>query len=94
MATRKDGKQGHKTDKLWRDALMRAVKRAVGNGKKTKRLEALADKCVERGLAGDMQAIKEIGDRLDGKPAQAVNLSGDPENPITFIERVIVKAKD
>ena len=32
---------------------------------------------------GDMAAIKEIGDRLDGKPTQQI--AGDPDNPVTLI---------
>lgn len=66
---------GAKSDKLWRDALMRAVHREAEQGKPTKRLEALADKIVAKGLEGDIQAIKEIGDRLDGRPAQALEHS-------------------
>jgi hypothetical protein len=33
-------------------------------------------------MAGDNWAIKEIADRLDGKPAQSMQLSNDPENPL------------
>ena len=74
MAARKDGKQGHKSDKLWRDAIMVAVKRQTTGGKKTKKLSLLADKLIERALEGDITAMKEIGDRLDGRPAQSVEL--------------------
>ena len=37
--------------------------------------QALREVCkmlVEKALDGDMQAIKEIGDRIDGKPAQEI----------------------
>lgn len=63
---------GPKSDKIWRDAIMRAVKREVekGGGRK---LEKLADKLVERGLDGDVSAMREIGDRIDGKPVQAIS---------------------
>ena len=40
------------------------------------RLLLLAERLFAQAMAGDMVAIKEIGDRLDGKPAQAV--VGDP----------------
>jgi molecular chaperone GrpE (heat shock protein) len=46
---------------------------------------------------GDLGFFKEFGDRMDGKAAQAVTLSGDEDNPlnvITKVERVIVNAKD
>ena len=62
------GRKGPSNDKIWRDAIMRAVHRAA-NGEKTKRLEQLADQLVARGISGDVPALKEIGDRLDGKPA-------------------------
>lgn len=44
----------------WRDAVRKAVMR---EGK----LDALAQALVARGLEGDMAALREIGDRLDGK---------------------------
>ena len=75
MAARNDGLQGHKSDKIWRDALHRAVKRVVESGKHkgTKKLEQLTEKTVEMGLGGDIQALKEIGDRLDGKSPQHIS---------------------
>ena len=59
-------------DKLWRDAVRRAVKRRAAEGKGTQ-LEALADKLVACALAGDIGAMQEIGNRLDGKPTQELN---------------------
>jgi len=94
LPARKDGKQGHKFDKLWRDALMVAVKREAANleGKPTRKLTLLAEKTVEMGLEGDMTAIKEIGDRLDGKPVQGIS-STDPEGkPANFI--MMIQADD
>ena len=88
MAARLDGKQGYKADKLFRDALMVAVKRATAKGSPTKRLAALADALVEKGVGGDVPAIKEIADRLDGKPMQGVAL--DVAVAITTIERRII----
>ncbi len=44
------------------------------------------------GDGGDVSALKEIGDRLDGKPAQAVNV--DVNVQVTAIERRIVDAID
>jgi hypothetical protein len=42
-------------------------------------------------------AAREVGDRLDGKPAQAI-IGGDADDPaltvVTRIERVIVDTKD
>ena len=49
-----------------------------------------ARRLVTKAMEGDVTALKEIGDRLDGKPTQAVDLGGELE--ITKIERVIVNA--
>lgn len=77
--------------KPWAEALNRALLAEDG-----KKLRALADKLVDRALEGDVTALKEIGDRVDGKPAQSLTVGGDQDNPlaITTIERRIVDAKD
>ena len=73
---------GPKSDKIWADAVRRAVNRRLDKEEgKPKKLERLADKIVEAGLAGDIQAMKEIGDRLDGKPKQA-HVGDDDAPPI------------
>jgi hypothetical protein len=38
-------------------------------------LRAIARKLIETAKGGDLQAIKEIGDRLDGKCAQTIDRS-------------------
>lgn len=90
MAAPKNPK-GFKSDKEWRDVIRRAVHdyRKDPSGKKTKALLMLAHRLVDAALAGDMTAMKEIGDRLDGRPTQGV--AGDPEGPaIEVIKRIIV----
>lgn len=77
MAAPKNPKP-YKGEKLWRDAILRAVNRRM-EGNNTKHLELLADKIVAEGLAGNIEAIKEIGNRLDGKPVQPV--AGDDDAP-------------
>lgn len=44
----------------------------------------------------DTAAAREVGDRLDGKPAQAIvgDNGEDPINVLQRIERVIVRPKD
>jgi hypothetical protein len=39
-------------------------------------LDLIARAIVDAALAGNMRAAQEIGDRLDGKPAQNLNHSG------------------
>lgn len=85
------GQPGNKNatkNKLWEDALRRALLAEDG-----KKLRTLADKLIERAENGDVQALKEVGDRIDGKPTQTI--AGDPDNPLGFeiIERVVVDPK-
>ena len=70
-----------KSDKEWRNAIRLAVHglRTAKDGDKAKKvrvLRLLAERLVKRALDGDIAAMKEIGDRLDGRPAQSVDVSG------------------
>lgn len=79
------GNQNAKKNKLWADALNRALLAEDG-----KKLRALADKLIARAEEGDVTALKEIGDRLDGKPAQAITGADGGPVQLEKIERVIV----
>ena len=72
------GNQNAKKNKDWESAIKRAIARQHGNLESG--LDHLASKLIEAIENGEGWAIKEIGDRIDGKPAQSV--IGDPENPI------------
>lgn len=62
---------GRKGEKIWADAVRRAVMRRMEDVEgKPQKLERLADALVSSALEGETVALKEIGDRLDGKPAQ------------------------
>jgi hypothetical protein len=74
--------KGAWSDKAWRDAIRVAVNRAHEDPKKGKRLAALADALVDAGLEGDVSALKEIGDRLDGRVPQAV--TGEGGGPVAL----------
>ena len=37
---------------------------------------------MRKAIGGDMAAIKEIGDRLDGRPAQQIQATGDDDGPL------------
>jgi hypothetical protein len=75
---------GYKSEKSWRDAILRAVNRRSNGKGSPKRLEMIADKCATEAMNGESWAIREIGDRLDGKPAQAIAIKGDPDSPVIF----------
>ena len=77
-----------KSNRLWGDTIRRAIAQSDAD-----RLRKIAEALLTKAEEGDMAAIKELGDRLDGKPAQT--LSGDPENPLVFqqIRRLVVDPK-
>lgn len=69
-------------EKSFANMLNIAIKEAVAGSDKTK-LRAVADALVEKAMSGDVQAIKEVADRIDGKVPQAV--VGDAEHePVTL----------
>lgn len=67
--------------KAWADAVRRAS-HALDPKTKAKKLDLLARSLVTAGLAGDVSALKEIGDRLDGKVPQAV--TGEGGGPVAL----------
>ncbi len=80
------GNQNAKKAKLWEGALKRALARAAGSVEHG--LDKIADACVAEALNGDKDARIEIACRMDGKPAQAVTVSGDEENPLRTVSRI------
>src|SRR5262245_17137309 len=80
--------RGQQRDKPYREALRMELAAAGDNMKK---LREIARVHIARCEAGDMQAIKELADRLDGKPGQILeHYDADGSRPITKIVREIV----
>lgn len=78
--------------KIWKDAINRAIKRREADDPRA--LEKIADRLIEAVLAGDVPAMKEFGDRVDGKVPQAI--VGDNNYDavrVEFIKRIIVDPK-
>lgn len=71
-----------KAEKVWADAIRKAVYKRIDDPedpqKTTHKINVLAGMLVARAIEGDIGAIKEIGDRLDGKPKPG---SGDESDP-------------
>lgn len=66
-------KRGNRwSDKEWREAIRLAVHEEDESG--VKKLRRLATVLVNAALEGKMDALQEIGNRLDGKPAQEIDL--------------------
>lgn len=60
--------------KLVERALRKAVSRQVSHTDKRARLEAVMDKTVELAMEGEQWAVQFIGDRLDGKARQQLEV--------------------
>jgi hypothetical protein len=73
--------------KQWQMALERALDKR-GAGDRRAALDDLAERLLQQAEAGEGWALKELGDRLDGKPAQAI--VGDAGmDPVQTAVRVI-----
>lgn len=70
----------------WKEAINRAIKRRESVDPLA--LEKLADKLIAGVEAGDIAAIKEFGDRVDGKVAQAI-IGGDDDDPAIQTRMVV-----
>lgn len=81
------GNQNAAKAKMWRAAIERALD-AKGAGDRLAALNELATKLLERCEEGDLGALRELGDRLDGKPAQAI-VGDDDLPPVQQAIRVI-----
>lgn len=77
--------------KPWKEAILRAIKRREEADPHA--LDKLADKLIAGVDQGDIAAIKEFGDRLDGKVPQAIigGDEGDAPVRVETIRRIIVK---
>ena len=72
--------KGAKDEQPWTAALRKALAERDKTG--PQKLELVASACVSAAIAGEVSAIKEIGDRLDGKPVQAQIIQGDKDKPL------------
>lgn len=62
-----------------------AIKEATEAG--GTKLRAVADALIEKAMSGDVQAIKEVADRLDGKVPQAL-VGDDEHDPISVVNEI------
>jgi hypothetical protein len=90
MAAPLGNKNGVK-GKIWSDALRKAVL-TKGQGEGKKRLVKIALALLDKAESGDVAAIREFGDRIEGKAIQAIS-GPDGGAIIHTVERVIVEAK-
>lgn len=78
----------------WRSAIDKALSnRCKSDGQKA--LVAIAEQMLQKADEGDMTAIKELGDRMDGRPHQSTSLEGPNGGPVQIeeIARKIIDPK-
>ena len=76
---------GPKREKPFRDALMLAIKEAEAKENSARSLRRIAERLLEEAAMGNVQAMKEVADRMDGKVPQGIE-NGDANQPfrVTF----------
>ena len=94
MAGAPKGNNNSGKGRLWARAIDKAMAKRSKTDAFTEMIELAGQLLVKCG-EGDLTALKELGDRLDGKPAQSIGIHGEEDKPpVTIIERLIVHATD
>lgn len=76
------GNSNAEKGKRWRMAIDAALSK---HGKdKAEALAEVAEKLIGKALEGDMSAIKELGDRIDGKSVQPMDIKGDLKTNVIY----------
>ena len=87
------GNQNAAKAKIWSAAIHRVLEARTGSRLDQKHaLDDLAAALIDKAAEGDMGALKELGDRLEGKPAQSLHVGNEDGKPFltSRIERVII----
>jgi hypothetical protein len=80
----------NKNNRIWANTI-----RKLAVQEDYKRIHAIAEKLYEKAIEGDLGAIKEVGDRLDGKAVAVQELTGaDGKDLPSGIGIVFVKPDD
>ena len=77
---------GRRKNRPWRDAIERAITRANKEGMQA--VDELADAFLAACLSGDVAALKELGDRIDGKVPQAI-VGDEDEAPLNVVHKIV-----
>lgn len=88
------GNQNYLKGRRWKDAINRALEKRTTKAGGIEALDDLAEKLLSLGDQGDIAALKELGDRLDGKAAQSLDIGNKDGEAFTVIQRTIVDPRD
>lgn len=80
MAAPEGNTNSSAANRLWANTIRRAVAQSD-----PEKLRKIAERLLEMAEGGDIQAMKELGDRLDGKPKQQVENTGKDDGPLEVI---------
>jgi len=80
------GNQYAAKERIWRTAIDKALEERGGELGRMGALKELAHKLLDRVAEGDMTALKEFGDRMDGKTSQQVELTGANGGPVMIAD--------
>jgi HPt (histidine-containing phosphotransfer) domain-containing protein len=75
------GQSGNPSGAKREKKFVAALNRAIASDD-SERLRQAAEKLLDEAAAGQPWAIDQLANRLDGRPAQAVEVSGDQDNPV------------
>jgi hypothetical protein len=73
----------------WAEVIRTVAERMDKSGKEYK--VAIAEALLKEALKGNVAAIKEIGDRIDGKAKQAIEMTGTDKEPIDISPLVALR---
>lgn len=73
--------------KRWRSVLLKRIEVLQA-------MEKMADSLITEAMTGNMQALKEIGDRIDGKALQGIEMSGMDGEAIQTVSTIRIVSGD
>jgi len=80
------GNPGGRRKDIFSEAYLRILNKTIINDPEGRRLiDAIAEKVAEQAMKGDLKAVAEIADRLQGKPTQAGSLGGEDERTTSLM---------
>ena len=79
------GNPGGRPKNIFNEAYLRILNKTVANDPQGLRvIDAIAERVATQAMKGDLKAVAEITDRIQGRPMQAVSLGGEEERTDWF----------
>jgi hypothetical protein len=78
-----DPSEGNKAARMMRCAILHELQQPSGADESTNKLQPVARSLVDKAAGGDLSAIKEVLDRIDGKTAAAASENDDTSRQVS-----------